>query len=175
MASRLDAQQLLGQPHRAAILALVRGEPGVSLSRAARALGLSYQLVSFHARHLDRGGFLKVVREGRRTWLFVPGAGPEGHLAAYAAARQGPQRVVLDHVAAQPGIRLSRLAARMGRRRSTMHATLQRLARSGLVLAGRQGVTLTPAGEAVLRTLRGETPPAPPQPPMPGPGLPLAA
>lgn len=61
-------------PQRAAIVAAVRREPGMSVQGVARALGVDPSTADYHLRRLARAGALVRRRRGRELAHFVPGA-----------------------------------------------------------------------------------------------------
>lgn len=152
--STLERRRLLAHPHRGALLDLSRRQPGLSLGAATRQLGLEYKQARFHVTRLARAGLLECARSAGHVWLFPPGRIPGRQQRAFASLRQSPRRAALAAVASRPGLRLSQLAALLGRGRSTTHALLARLHRDGLVEAdGRWGFRATANGHEALRLL----------------------
>ncbi|HEX2022553.1 MAG TPA: winged helix-turn-helix transcriptional regulator [Candidatus Thermoplasmatota archaeon] len=63
---------------RADVLEAVRGQPGISQSDLALALGQNKQTVNYHVKALERQGALRIEKRGRDTYLYpvLPGDVP---------------------------------------------------------------------------------------------------
>ncbi|HUR60751.1 MAG TPA: winged helix-turn-helix transcriptional regulator [Candidatus Thermoplasmatota archaeon] len=61
------------EPARAAILAAVRSQPGISRSEIIRLTGLSWGAVAHHVRHLVARGELQVHVTGQRPYYHLAG------------------------------------------------------------------------------------------------------
>lgn len=188
MSGRIPPEALLLNPMRAAVLDLVRAEPGITFLRLVHCIkslpafaeSAGYGAVLFHVQRLEDGGYVTTRRSGRARRHYANGWG--GDASIDALLRQGVGADLARLLLAEPG--LSQYAC--WRRfegaccRQTVRSALLRLEAYGLVVAGRDGSALTyvPTERlaAHLRLIprpassRGPGPPLPPAPfPMPAP------
>lgn len=128
---RITARSALANATRREALAFLAAKPGSDIAALAAHLGLSFKSARHHAFVLARTGHIRIVRDGRRTRLFLPG---DDHRAAWAAAMRQPTRQeVAFAVRSQPGMRQSEVAARLGLGRSTVHRHVRTLVRTGVL------------------------------------------
>lgn len=73
MYTRFDAPSLLEHEVRRGLVERLRGEPGLSLLDAARALDVHYSTVRHHVRMLERAGHVVLVTDSRAR-LYLPGS-----------------------------------------------------------------------------------------------------
>lgn len=141
--TRLDPPAAIAHPARAAILARLRAQPGMTVGEVARAGRVDYKTAVHHVRTLERFGCVRLVADGRRRRLFLPGGPREAPppprvLQALAALRDGP--------AGPAG-----LGRRLDIPRGTAGSILDLLSRLGHVeSAGAGQWRLTAEGEALL-------------------------
>jgi hypothetical protein len=99
---------VLAHPVRAALLDLVRERGTLTSTEAARQLGHSSGLCSFHLRQLARYGYLEEADHGRgrvRPWrLAAGGAEPPGHDGFGVLARDLEDEGYRRWLAGQPGM-----------------------------------------------------------------------
>lgn len=133
---RIARGRVLHHDVRGRILALVRENPGLHESAAAKTLGISHTLAQYHVRMLAEFGFVEVKRFGGRKHLFA--AGQLGRAEkSLLLAEKGRGAQLVDLVAAQPGIAQRELARAMGVRESSVKWHLDRLEAQGVVLVAR--------------------------------------
>jgi DNA-binding transcriptional ArsR family regulator len=138
---------LVGEPARAAMLAVLMDGRAHTATELAMQAGVSPSTASSHLSRLTAGGLLAIARQGRHRYFRIPtpevGAAIEGLMSIAPrteprAPRRGPvdeglrrARVCYDHLAGEAGVRL-----------------LHRLRETGLVGGGDDALLLAPAGEA---------------------------
>ncbi|HWH07839.1 MAG TPA: winged helix-turn-helix transcriptional regulator, partial [Candidatus Thermoplasmatota archaeon] len=131
--SRLTRRQVLDAPARAAILELVRQEPGIHASALLERLGKAHGVGEYHLAVLEREGFLTSVRTAGFRRCFVTGAMTHAEMRAVAALRDGQAEKLYRIIEATPGIHLTDLAARAGLTLPYVSRQVKALAEAGLV------------------------------------------
>ncbi len=79
-----------GQETRAAMLRLVKDDPGINLSEVSRRLVMSWGAVWHHARHMEQGLSIIVHRTGQENHLFP--ADMPNHEIEWLSTLQNPRR-----------------------------------------------------------------------------------
>jgi hypothetical protein len=149
--SRIEPEELLRQPTRARIHAVIEAQPGIHFHALARASAVGNGALEHHLQKLEKGGLVLVKRATGYTCYFPKGT--DRHVAAAAPAiRSDGSRAVLEAVARRPGASSRELAAELGVSPSTVSYHLRRLHQAGLVHAGSIGAQLTGLGQQAAGT-----------------------
>lgn len=135
---RIGRQRLLDLPLRARLLDLLRAQPGIYESAAARALGVGPTGLQYHVHILAKHGILEVHRVGGRKRLVLAGQLAPAEKAV-VFARAGSSAAVLALLARETGLSQRQMAARLGVRETTIRWHLERLVREGVVTVARDG------------------------------------
>lgn len=69
-------EEILRSPARDALMRLVAASPGIHVTDAARAMGVTRNAALYHVRVLARGRLIRVVETGSRTMLYPQSAAP---------------------------------------------------------------------------------------------------
>ncbi|HEV8361090.1 MAG TPA: winged helix-turn-helix transcriptional regulator [Candidatus Thermoplasmatota archaeon] len=141
----LHARNVLDHPQRAAILALIRAQPGLHLRALARATSQPVQQAAYHLRVLERLGYARAQSIGGKKCYFEPGAAPEVRRALLEASLQPGEAAqrVLDVVQRNPGASQSEVARELGILPGAARWHLHRLATQGKLDEAREGRALT--------------------------------
>ena len=123
------APSALEHPRRAAIVALLRAEPGLTLADVRRRIGMSNGVGRHHVHLLEAAGMLRMVPDGtlRRLWPIgqparaVP---PLRERVAQALQARGPMSA-------------AELAHELGVSRQSLHYHVKRLVDEGCITAER--------------------------------------
>lgn len=124
--SRLDEDRVLHHPRRAAILAVVRAQPGVGLEEARGRLAISRGAFSHHVRILEARRLVRRVAADGQMLLYLADA-----RKPTAWAPVGPAAQVLEAIRQEPGLRQVDLAQRLGLPERTVRHHVLWLARRG--------------------------------------------
>ncbi|HLF15834.1 MAG TPA: hypothetical protein VI796_00130 [Candidatus Thermoplasmatota archaeon] len=138
--SRLKGQQAREQEVRAAMLRLVRRNPGIHAAEMSRCLGLNESHTRYHLGVLERFNLVRKERVHKYACYFpVSGAAahPDGRMVAILKA--GRARRVLAFAAANPGGAVSTLERQEGLPRGAFDYHLRRLAAANLLEVRRDG------------------------------------
>jgi len=132
--TRLRADDLLQNPLRAELHALIEAQPGIHHRALARATGRAKGAVEHHLRKLVQGGLVSAVRASGHTCYFV--GQPQPADAAAAPVLKSPvAQAILAGVQATPGVRAADLARSLRVAPTTVQYHVARL-RSARLLAG---------------------------------------
>jgi DNA-binding transcriptional ArsR family regulator len=133
--SRLRRDRLLDHPVREMIYEEVRRHTGIHYRQLLRTLGVSNGTLSFHLRHLERGGFVRSVRlRGRKHFYATEREpGPEAYLVT------DRQRQMLTLLRASPGASQRDIARELGMSWSNVSYHVAALRSLGLVKTERDG------------------------------------
>lgn len=134
--TRLREPELLKQPTRARIHALVEASPGIHFGELQRRSGVANGTLVHHLRALRTGGLVVAKENGNYTSYFVRGDRPT---PATLSLRSEGARLVWASVQAMPGISNAGLAERTSLTASTVSYHLRSLERNGLVRIERTG------------------------------------
>lgn len=144
--SRIDTDDVLGQPTREAIYSVLQESPGGNLLGLAAAVGVTKSTVRYHTDVLRTAGLIEAT-EVAGALRFAP-ADTDVELAA--SLRAEATGAVLDAVAAHEPASVTTVAETTDRAPSTVSHHLSTLEDHGLVERER-------AGESVLTTLAPDT------------------
>jgi DNA-binding transcriptional ArsR family regulator len=134
---RLLGERVLDHPQRKAIRAFVAAHPGCDVASIAAHMGLDYKTARHHLEVLARAKLLRINQAGpRRTMVHLEGQAAEA-LHAHALRHTTRQRLWWA-VQSNPGVRQAALAREFGIGRSTLHAHVRTMCRTGL-LENRRG------------------------------------
>lgn len=128
--ARLQPRRALEHPRRAAMLALVQHEPGLTLADLQRRLDLPNGALRHHVRLLEVAGMLRTVPDGALRRLY-PTAAPR------VAPTPGLGERALATLRARGPMRASALAEELGVSRQSLHYHLKRLEKAGKVVSER--------------------------------------
>lgn len=123
--TRLSRSELLSHELREALLAEIRGEPGLHLRALVRSVDGSYSTVVYHLRRLETGGLVRSERDGLKR-RFHP-VGVEATDAAHTSTR----RQILEAIRAAPGIHQGKVARELGISRQLVSYHVQNLEAGG--------------------------------------------
>lgn len=116
---------------RLRLLRLLDERPGLTVSEAARRLGVSPSTAKYHACLLQSQGLVRRQAWGARSFLF-PAATPAAERTRILTQR-GRATEVLEETRRTPRATLDDLAERLRMTRSGVHWHLARLRRQGLL------------------------------------------
>lgn len=133
--SKLNKSDVLEHPRRAAILDIVKREPGVETNAVARALGLRWPKAAYHVERLQRAGEIVVRRVGGRTALFPANGGHRGREQGIVLQRRATPRRALEALRATPDLDQAALATTLGLHQSQASRVLTALREAGLIEA----------------------------------------
>jgi predicted transcriptional regulator len=136
---RLQREDLVRHPHRAAILEAAAKQPGIMQHEVARQLGLRHSLVDYHTRLLANEGLLEVRTIAGWKCFFLPSGAALGEGRVRTLLRRGRARNVLLAIARQPDITLSEVAEQGAMTVSSVHWHVQRFQSEGIVSTTREG------------------------------------
>lgn len=125
--------EVVEQDTRQRLLALVGACPGVSLSAAARALGVDYSTVQYHVRVLETYRQIECASEGRPLRLQLRARSGALDEAGSGRGEGAPRGDVLDVVRARGACTLQDVVVALDVPRSTARARLARLAGEGVL------------------------------------------
>lgn len=150
--TRIQRENVLENPTRQDILALIEAEPGVHVRELQRRLGYAHGTVLHHLRTLQRNKLVVTSRAGGRTCYFAAATKPTDRNRALLGSEQ--RLGLLRAVAERPHVGPSELARILGVRRQSVHESTKRLLRDGLIdiATKRHGraITLTELGRQTL-------------------------
>lgn len=133
--ARLDRDELLSHPTRAALLREVRDSGGLHLRELHRRVGGAWGAFAFHVRTLVQAGHLRERRQGRYVVVVAAGARP----APCAPVCQPLARRILDALPHDGApVALVDLRDRLGVSRQLLDYHLRRLEGLSLVAQGRR-------------------------------------
>jgi len=139
--SRLQADELLENPARQAMLEHLRVAPGATLRDAQRAAGVAWGTAVYHLQRLEHEGHVVSVRQGAHRRFWVCNTRESAQRRQVAPLLDAEARRLAQAVVAQPGATQATLAAAAGVSTATACRRLRTLAAAGLVLvtvAGRE-------------------------------------
>jgi DNA-binding transcriptional ArsR family regulator len=156
---RLLGERVLDHPQRKSIRAFVAANPGCDVASIAAHVGLDYKTARHHLEVLARAKLLRINQAGpRRTMVHLEGQAAEA-LHAHALRHTTRQRL-LWAVQSSPGVRQAALAREFGIGRSTLHAHVRTMCRTGL-LENRRGRLYAVEGARPTPSLAPAAPVAP--------------
>ncbi len=144
MARYVPKSEALDNPARAAMMATVTAEPGITLTELAAAFHVTPSTVLWHARKLAAAGLLQMVRRGRHRLFYGAQGGSVARDQALRrdALRSARAQQALEAVRARPGLTAPGLAQRLDIGLHVARALLRSLAGVGLVQAATGGRAL---------------------------------
>lgn len=133
----LSRKPLLDHPLRSRLYELVAARPGIAVSGAARAAGVSGATAAYHLRLLESAGLVVSDRIGNRRGFFPNGSGTSEERRARALL-EGHGRALLLAIRASPSAPLRKLATASGMNLSAAYFCINRLEREGLLSTVRE-------------------------------------
>ncbi|MBI4393690.1 MAG: winged helix-turn-helix transcriptional regulator [Euryarchaeota archaeon] len=148
---RLHERKILDNPIRQEMLALIKKNPGISVSDTARLLNVDFKTALHHSRVLADYGHVELARKGRFIRLFENhnsfGVNEKGYILAFDSE---VRRKIAKLVLLEPGITQAEMRGRLAFAKSTVNFHVSRLASSGIVQAHPE----RPAGYVVGSEIR---------------------
>lgn len=158
-----------GDHQRSLLQALVDGDPGIHILRAAHVLGMNWNTCYHHVRRMAAEGTIVVAKVRGRLCLFDRRGGAVAPAIANVLLRDPRTASVVRLLMATPGMNQQAMAEALGIAPSAVHRHLRRLQAAGLVQRVRDGRAVlnlpTPALRDACRALH--APPAPGPSPLP--------
>lgn len=157
--TRIQAEEALENPNRAAIVETVRNRPGIHLKELVRRSEMGHGAVRHHVEMLTELDHLVETRSDGYRCYFAPGEVARNVREAIPLVKADGARRILRVVAETPGLAGQDVAERTDLSTATVNYHLKRLRDAGLVDADRDGrslsLSVTTLGQAVLETVAG--------------------
>jgi DNA-binding transcriptional ArsR family regulator len=140
--ARLEGRALLKHQAREAVMDLLRRRPGLAFVDIQQAIGLAPGTTKWHLDKLSRSAFIASRRDGRTVRYYPRGMDPT--VVDAVISMRDPSRCAIVRVAMRaPGVTQGDLAATLGLAQSTVSHHAARLVEEGVLLAERDGKTVT--------------------------------
>ena len=120
---------------RGQLFQMISDNPGIHFMELVRRAQIGNGAATHHLRVLQKGGFIRVARDGTKSRFTATGHKPQA--ADYGLSVR--DRLVLDAVASRPGIPQEDLAGTVGLSRSRVSRAVRRLTVLGLLKADKRG------------------------------------
>lgn len=140
--ARLKKDDVLENPLRDDILALVQETPGISASELGRRVECGWGTLVYHLTVLERMQLVSSAREGRHKRFFAQGRINYSDKGAVGLLANPAARTILDAIRASPGAIQKDLSHRLNLSPGTVAWHVERLAAEGLVIKEDEGRTV---------------------------------
>ena len=122
-----------GEGSRARIMEALRRNPGMSLTRLCKAVGLSWATTKYHVKRLESQGAIQFERRGRRDILCFPVSVPAKFRPWLATLLDEGAMEVLRALGPRGEVGVLELSRRLGISESATRRRLNRMQESGMV------------------------------------------
>lgn len=123
---------LLLSPVRLRMYGIVHQHPGISSTRLAAELGISWGTLAYHLTRMERAGLILTRRAGRRRLVF-PSQADATDEEDVVLLKEGTSRRIALLVAERPGLDIQAVQAALGITARAAYHNVKRLRDAGLV------------------------------------------
>ena len=131
-------EEILSQPTRQRIYAVVQSHPGASARDVQRLAGLAWGETAYHLDQMIRVGALRRERGGRRDYYFTPEM-TWADRRLFSTLRSPAERTILLVLLETPRLSLAEVQQRSGTSLSTASFHLRQLLSMGVIEGAREG------------------------------------
>lgn len=129
---QVEAENLLDQPMRRRLLALIGEHPGIHASQLCREAGEPWGTVQYHLSLLHKGDLVTSVEAGRER-RFFPGEIDPARARLLAMLHQGRRQEIARFIQENPGTRQVDICDALDVSRKTFRSSIEPLLGEGLV------------------------------------------